>query len=1522
MTQQDATFQSAATQPAQIPAPVQWTEEQVRAQARNDAANWHATRHPRGHGGLPSRVVAARSALDALVQRLDALPEPDYSSTVGDPVLVLRENPRLLRSALNEVDGGKRVFEKLPRLEASSIDGSSKDAEGSQGLPRIAAVAAGYFRATGNAWDAQAFPIYVDEIQKREPLELLELWSLSSLMKFHLMEQAVSEGTAVLDAGIPPGLNPVIQICLKSLRELGYADWSIVAEPLIAFDLVLREDPAGAYPRMDFESRERYRERVAQLSSHADLTEIEVAREALRLARIAQARTIGDPRVYVRESHIGYYLIDAGANDLAHAIGYRPLLLERIRMAARHDADLFYIAPIEILSVLLIAGLVLPIVPITHTFGGLVLAFLLLVLPVTQGVVDLVNNIVTAIFEATGLPKLNFKKFGIPADCATLVAVPTLLGSEAQLRELIADLEVRYLANQDPNLHFALITDLPDAVTRPRENDSDPLVDLAVKLIDGLNARYCGHQRGGCFVLFHRLRIFNARQGVWMGWERKRGKLLDLNKYLEGVFDAFPVKAGPVEAVRNVRYIITLDSDTQLPRGTAATMVGAMAHPLNRAVIDPERRIVTAGYGILQPRVGVSVQSASRSRLAALFSGQTGFDIYTRAVSDVYQDLYGEGIFTGKGIYEVATLHAVLDRRFPRNSLLSHDLIEGAYARAGLATDIEVVDDYPSHYRWVRGDWQIAQWLFKSVPDESRKSVRNPISTISRWKILDNLRRSLVEPFTMLLLIAGWLGLDGGALYWTLITLLLMFLPTIVQLIFSVGRASVSETVGAVGEALRGGAQGAFITLLNVVFLPHSTFLSLDAIGRALVRRFITGQRLLEWETAADAEAGKRVTPVDRYLTASPLFALVVALLIYWRHAHLITIFASHGRVFTVPYPLLVALPVLLLWALASLITAWLNSPVREETAALGETDAAFLREHALRIWRYFLEFGGKQHNFLIPDNVEEAALFEAPRVSPTNLGLLLNARQAAVEFGWLTTPEFAELTLATLSTFETLEKHRGHLYNWYNTETLEPIPPITVSSVDSGNFAASLYTLRMGAAERLERPIIEPRLLTGLRSQSVLAQTDAPPADATLDTLLRWTIERADALAEPGPGGKPETQPAAQSEAAWWKIEYTQRIRAIATLVKEYQPWLLPRFAPLRSVAQLGIGKDVAYPKLTAAEEFARQLEGRLAQLRAAGEAGSEAAQLGLAEQLCALLPAAANKLRTLAEAVTRCSEQSFRLANDMDFAFLINRDRQMLSIGYDVPKQELHTACYDMLASEARVAVFVAVGKGDLEQESWFKMGRTHTLAFGHAVLLSWTGTMFEYLMPSLWMRSYPDTLMARTLTGVVQVQRGFGRKHGIPWGISESGYAETDDAGHYHYRAFGIPQIALKWDATAGPVVAPYASFLALGMDREHALRNLRSMTKAGWSGDYGLYEAVDYVQGKDRPRLVREWMAHHQGMALMALLNLLHDDACQRWFHANPHLQAAELLLHEKPIREAALRAEVKDQATRKTASQPA
>ncbi len=512
------------------------------------------------------------------------------------------------------------------------------------------------------------------------------------------------------------------------MRRLNQFEWRTVLESLIAFDPILRQDPAGIFAEMEDETRQAYHMRVAELAQHADASEVETAKFALDLARQAAQTAHSDPRYARRTMHIGYFLFAEGLPLLSRQIGYHPPPMERLRNFLRRWKDDFYILGIFTVSCLLIVVIIAPLVP-HHAFWPVIGALLFALLPASQGGVDLVNNTVTALMKAHSLPKLDFSK-GVPDDSVTFVVVPTLLLNEAQVRDLFDQLEARYLSNQDPNIHFGLLTDLPDAKARPLDEDSNPLASLAARCVDNLNTKYeC--EKGGSFFLLHRHRVFNSRQGVWMGWERKRGKLLDLNKLLLGKLDSFPLKAGPLEALQRVRYIITLDSDTQLPRGTAARMIGTMAHPLNQAIIDPRIRIVTKGYGILQPRVGVSVSSASRSRLASLYSGETGFDIYTRAVSDVYQDLFGEGSFAGKGIYEVSILHEVLDRRFPRNALLSHDLIEGSYARAGLVTDIEIIDDYPSHYsahtrrkhRWVRGDWQIAQWLFGRVPDESGKFV-------------------------------------------------------------------------------------------------------------------------------------------------------------------------------------------------------------------------------------------------------------------------------------------------------------------------------------------------------------------------------------------------------------------------------------------------------------------------------------------------------------------------------------------------------------------------------------------------------------------------------------------------------------------------------------------------------------------------------------------------------------------------------------------------------------------------------
>ncbi len=1018
----------------------------------------------------------------------------------------------------------------------------------------------------------------------------------------------------------------------------------------------------------------------------------------------------------------------------------------------------------------------------------------------------------------------------------------------------------------------------------PLDEDSHPLAHLAVQCVEHLNTKY-PRTKGGAFFLLHRHRIFNSRQGVWMGWERKRGKLLDLNKFLLNEHDPFPLKAGPLDALQHVRYVITLDSDTQLPRGTAARMIGTMAHPLNQAIVNPRLRIVTQGYGILQPRVGVSVASASRSRLASLYSGETGFDIYTRAVSDVYQDLFGEGIFAGKGIYEVAILHQVLDRRFPRNALLSHDLIEGSYARAGLVTDIEIIDDYPSHYsahtrrkhRWVRGDWQIAQWLFGRVPDESGKMVANPINTVSRWKIFDNLRRSLVEPVTFLLFLLGWFVLPGGALYWTVAGLVLLLLPVLVQLGFNLGRALLKLSFVGAREGFKTFATSFGFTILNLTFLPHHMFLALDAIVRSLSRTLVSGKHMLEWETAAQAESGGSKTQLDVYLQLSPVVALLIALALG----------------FTNIWSLVAASPVLFLWVIAPLVAIWLNLPPLKEEGPLTAEDSRFLQHQALHIWRYFHDFGGEENHWLIPDNVEEKNTLQIRKLSPTNLGMLFNARQAAYEFGFLTLPEFVEATLGTLNTYDRLEKQRGHIYNWYDIETLQPIAPLIVSAVDSGNLGASLYTLHTGALDLLKRPLLNPETLVALKQMQ--HPSTAPTAAASGSAPAPAIRAYLRSISDKGAQSTALDSTSNTSGEAWIAQEVSNRNAAFFRFVEQYTPWLLPQFESLFASPHLNDAGEQQIPTLQGVADYIVDLDSKIA--ATLHDVPKDSPLAVSAAALRSMLPDASKRLADLKANLLTVAGEAERHADAMEYGFLLVESRQLLSIGYDGVTHELHSACYDLLASEARIASFIAVAKGDIPQQSWFRLDRSHVLVNGRAALLSWTGTMFEYMMPSLWMRTFPDTLIARSLESAVRIQREHVRN--MPWGISESGFSKMDPQGRYGYQAWGIPKLALKYGAEDGPVISPYSSFLALPLLRKDAIANLRRMVALDWMGAYGFYEAADYTEGT-QPKLVKSWMAHHQGMCLLALTNLLKNNIVQDWFHGTPRVRAAELLLHEKAL----------------------
>jgi hypothetical protein len=1423
------------------------------------------------------------SLLKAFAPLLGLLELPT-AKPLSDDFRSLRESIFLLRGELEETCGTFGVPHKLPLVRTS----------GGNITPRVAALAGDFLRAVAFQFSQASFTSYIQAFQEVTVLKMAELWMLIPVMRLVLLEHTAELGRRLLEDRSGAY---AINVAVRSLQDIRQTSWKLVIEPLILFDHVLRQDPAGAYPRMDYETRELYRKKLVSIADRSDCSEMKVAADALDLARQAQKQENEDLRVTLRDSHVGSYLVAEGATVLRQRVGFHPSLTQRLRTFLLEHPDELYLPGIAALSFTIVSGVVLLLTPPTTSLWLVMLAILAVLLPGSQSAVQIMNYLATLMLPAQTMPKLDFSE-GIPNDCITLVAIPAMLLNEKQVRKLADDLEVRYLGNQDPNIHYALLSDLPDSPSEPRETHI--LIDLAEELIGTLNDKYAGLGMGS-FFLFHRHRIYNPRERIWMGWERKRGKLMDLNNLLRGGFDSFPRKVGNLSILSDVRFVITLDSDTELPRGSASRMVGTLAHPLNQAIIDPDKGIVVAGYGILQPRVGVSVQSSARSRLASIYSGQTGFDIYTHATSDVYQDLYGEGIFVGKGIYEVDTLHQVLDRRFPRNALLSHDLVEGAYARAGLVSDIEIIEDYPSHYsahnrrkhRWMRGDWQIAGWLLPLVPEESGRSVPNPLSVVSRWKILDNLRRSLVEPATFALFLLGWLCLPGGPGAWTAATVAILFLPALCQLAVDFANAARLRNKSIVWDAWNSFLNAGIANWLIITFLAHQALLSMDAVVRTMVRRLVTRQRLLQWETAAEAElAGAKRTTLDIYLNWTPALALGLLFLVWLVR----------------PGAVLAALPILLMWAASKPVSQWLDRPPQAPRRETSDRDRWLLRESALRTWRYFDEFSTEEHHWLIPDNVKEENTEVAPRISPTNLGFLLNARQVACDFGYLTVPEFAQQTLRTLATISRLKRYRGHLLNWYDTRSLAPLAPEVVSSVDSGNLAASLWTLEQGALDLLKQPLFPRELSEGLLDHLyVLENLGGLPArkfsgvHAALEKRdsLQYLLDIPETVL--GNLQRPDAQ-TNSSDVLWLREQAKERIRQICRAAQLYAPWLLPEYGDLKSdPAIYARGRPDTGPTVEQLPGFIDRLS---IQLKTAIDSNIAAEPNKLYIDLLDLLPDARSRIVRLIEDLKRIADEASALADEMDFSFLINPGRNLLSVAFEVDRGHNHPACYDLLASEARIAYFVAIAKGDIPQETWFQLGRPPMLDEGMQGLLSWTGTMFEFLMPTLWMRLYPNTLLERAADAAVNSQRAYAASKKVPWGISESASSQMDPSGNYFYFAFGVPQLAIHKPEQDGPVISPYSTFLALDIDPAASIRNLRNLQRKDCLSHYGFYESLDFTPSHRRGQssafeTVRCWMAHHQGMSFLSMANFLHDDVVQRWFHSHPRVQATELLLQEKP-----------------------
>ncbi len=1099
-----------------------------------------------------------------------------------------------------------------------------------------------------------------------------------------------------------------------------------------------------------------------------------------------------------------------------------------------------------------------------------------------------------------------------------------MLLSSSNIDELMESLEVRFLGNRQAQLHFALLTDFRDAPT-PTLADDDRLLQQAIDGIDALNSKYPGPSSN--FLLLHRARRWNAAESVWMGYERKRGKLADLNAALRNHgLDRFAVIVGDLVRLAPIRYVITLDTDTQLPRDAARLMVGAMSHPLNRPRFDSLRNRVFAGYGILQPRMASSLTGSQRSRYAELCGSDAGIDPYTRSVSDVYQDLFGEGSFIGKGIYDVDAFERALSARLPENRILSHDLLEGCYARSGLLSDVELHEDHPPRYaadvsrqeRWIRGDWQIAHWLLPRVPGLDGRLVPNPLSPLSRGKILDNLRRSLVPVALLLLLLGGWTVLPMAG-WFTLAASGVLWIPPVLSALISLAGKAEDMPMGAhLGEVLRSTRHAFALAGLRLACLPHEAGFSVGAIARTGWRMLISKQRLLEWRVSQSIVLPSiettRITHAYRAMWLAPFTALLA-------------IAAIGPRLFS----LLVAAPILGLWLAAPAIIWWLDRPARQRREIVTAEQQRFLQGVARRTFAYFERFVGAEDHALPPDNFQqEPGPVIAHRTSPTNIGLALLANLSALDLGYLTIGSVLKRCGDTLDTLGTMERHLGHFYNWYDTRSLQPLPPRYISAVDSGNLAGHLLTLRAGLLDLCNLPVVNRRLFEGLAdafavyrefardapaaaiapmTAALQAARTAPPNRLSVILTCLAPIQVAARDLVTAADGAPN------SELAWWAGTLLRQCEEAQSELLWLAPWLQLADAPDGSGSFAQVFKDPmrhascgefgAIPSLfEVANSPAVLLPAIDARMDLATTPG-ELAWLSELREAFILGSARAIDRIGLCRSLARQADEF----STMEWAFLYDATRQLLAVGYNVDQFRRDTSYYDLLASEARLGNFVAIAQGQLPQESWFALGRLLTTAGGDPLLVSWSGSMFEYLMPQLVMPSYAGTLLDQTCRAAVARQIDYGKQRGLPWGVSESGYYSFDASLNYQYHAFGVPGIGLKRGLGDNSVVAPYASALALLVSPAAACANLQRLARDGMLGQFGFFEAIDFTparQVRGEPAvIVRSFMAHHQGMSLLALSGLLCEQPMQQRFMSDPQVQATLLLLQERIPKPSAL-----------------
>ena len=1338
---------------------------------------------------------------------------------------------------------------------------------------------------------------FIAELTRRLQEKGSSLVLAASWLEQTLSENGLSSAGLVQQENQKQAADQVsISNSISSLRFLSTTNWQEFVEQTSVVEQVLKQDPAGVYADMDFHTRDYYRHVIEKTAKFSTLSEEAIAFITLQLAKNSEVKSDDD----LRKKHVGYYLEDDGLRKTQQEANMRVSKMEACRRIVNSSPFAFYHIGFLIITGLISWGLIEKAEKDNLSLPGIVILSAIIVFAVSHFSISIIHWLVTILAKPAQLPRMDYSK-GIPDEYRSMVVIPTLLNSTSSIADLVENLEVHFLANRDANLCFALATDFKDAKQKDMPED-DLLLQFARNKIIELNNKY---NRPGIdtFFLFHRPRQYNPKDKIWMGYERKRGKLGHLNELIMGSGkEHFSLIVGEERIYTTVKYVITLDSDTQLPRDTAWKMVATMAHPLNYPLYNKRKRRITKGYTILQPRVSNSLSDEGSSIYSNIHGNEPGTDPYTKAISDVYQDLFREGSFIGKGIYDVYTFEKILDKRFPENRILSHDLLEGSYARAGLITDVQLYEEYPSSYltdmqrrhRWVRGDWQIANWLLPFVPGHDKRLHSNSISLLSKWKITDNLRRSLVPLSLLFLFFYGWI-FSAHHIFWTWTVLGIIFLPVLINFTWQICRKP-SDVIFIQHFIYTGRSLKDSIArhLIDFICLPFEAFLYLDAILRTFWRLYISRKHLLQWNPYSRSPQSEiKISSIFRKMWFAPFFAITVFVLLVIYH----------------PIISVIVFPFLAVWFAAPFIAWYISKPADGMESFVSATQEIYLRKLARKTWSFFETFITKEDNWLPPDNYQEQPVERiAHRTSPTNIGLSLLANLTAFDFGYITQAELIDFTDRTTSTMMRMEKYRGHLFNWYDTQTLFPMNPRYISTVDSGNLIGHLITLRQGIIEIPDKKIITKKMFEGLLDETgvLLDKTDIPELRNFEEQLRESYPSKLSSPAEVKTYLESlensltkifiqlDTDP--ETETEWWIQKLFTHIKNMRNELIDLIPWL-SLTEPSEKLKDL-IPSLAGIPTLRQLSKIEHSLLNKVNGYFSSENSAAENKWLEKFSTAIIECGRRANEMiLCIDQLAMRCSQLS-----DVEYEFLYDKAQHLLTVGYNTEEHRKDNSYYDLLASEARLTTFIAIAQGKLPQQSWFALGRQLTHTGTIPVLLSWSGSMFEYLMPMLVMPTYKNTLLQQTMQAVIQKQIEYGKKRGVPWGVSESGYNRVDANLNYQYHAFGVPGLGFKRGLGEDLVISPYSSVMSLMVSPSDACENLEILKEEGFEGRYGFYEAIDYTPSrlirKQDKVIVRSFMVHHQGMSFLSLGYLLHNQPMQARFESDVRIKSSLLLLQER------------------------